>query len=165
MLAWLVRHRLRWTAGVLALGAASAVAMDILLREISKQRNGFFHGAAWHLTTGAPSGHACVSMVVYGSIGLLFARHAAGGVRWAAAMLAFAVILSVELTRITLGYHSPGDVCTGALLGGLFALAIWGASGYGPAVWPPMGKLLAALVMVGALMQLSGVRFDSNAVL
>jgi undecaprenyl-diphosphatase len=165
MLAWLLRHRLHRTAAALALGAAASVALDIVLRRIAKAQNGFFHGTAWHLTTGAPSGHACVSMVVYGSIGALFVRHAIGATRLLAASLAFAVILAVDITRITLGYHSPADVCTGATLGAVFVLAIHRASDHPPAPWPPMANLLAALLIAGALMQLSGLRFDSNAVL
>jgi membrane-associated phospholipid phosphatase len=165
MLVWLWRHRLYPAAKSLALAAAAAVVLDILLRTISKHTNGAFHGTPWHLTTGAPSGHACVSMVVYGSIGALFVGHAKGATRWIAGLLALAILVAVDVTRITLSYHSPFDVSTGVLLGGIFVLLVVRTTSLPAVPWPPMGRLLVALVIVGALMQLSGVRFDSNAVL
>ncbi len=164
MTAWLWWHRLKAMAAVLSLAAAGAVAADIVLRTIAKQANGAFHGTPWHLTTGAPSGHACVSVVVYGSIGALFARHATGAVRWIAGLLTLAVIAGVEITRVSLGYHSQADVSTGVLLGGVFTFAVLSAPTR-PAEWPPMGRLLLALVVAGAVMQATGVRFDSTAVL
>jgi membrane-associated phospholipid phosphatase len=153
MALWLWRHQL------------SAVAADILLRMVSKRVGGAFFGAPWHLTTGAPSGHACVSAVVYGSIGMLFALRGRGVARWAGVLLAFGVVVGVAVTRVTLGFHSPADVVTGLMLGGGFAVLTGVSARASPADWPPMLTLLMGLAGVAALMQITGLRFDSTAVL
>jgi hypothetical protein len=56
-------------------------------------------------------------------------------------------------------------VVTGLMLGGGFAVLTGVSARASPADWPPMLTLLMGLAGVAALMQITGLRFDSTAVL
>jgi undecaprenyl-diphosphatase len=70
-----------------------------------------------------PSGHAALSMVAYGVLGVMIWRSAVAprARRAALAMLAI-VILAVGLSRVWLGVHYPTDVLAGWTLGALVVL-------------------------------------------
>jgi membrane-associated phospholipid phosphatase len=82
-----------------------------------------------------PSGHALVSLAVYGSIALVIARHTSDR-RVASAVVALAVfwILAIGFSRLYLGVHSLSDVVAGYAAGAawlaLLYLALEGRSRY-----------------------------------
>ena len=70
-----------------------------------------------------PSGHALVSMAVYGSLGLLSARTIRGPWRYAVGGVGFGLPIVIGLTRPYLGVHYLGDVFAGWVAGLACALA------------------------------------------
>jgi membrane protein DedA with SNARE-associated domain/membrane-associated phospholipid phosphatase len=80
-----------------------------------------------------PSGHAMVSMAVYGSAAYLleaaFPRY-----RWGFRIIAAALILLIGASRVYLGVHWPSDVLAGFAAGLVivFAIAYWHARDRGP---------------------------------
>lgn len=113
--AFLRDRRAYWLAGSMA-GA-------LLLNEAAKL---LFHRARpaveWALgdehTYSFPSGHALFSVVLYGTLAVLYRR---GG--WVAAVLA----LLIGASRVVLGEHWPTDVLAGWAAGLVWVLAVWRA--------------------------------------
>ena len=163
--AWLWRHRLHAVALSLAINAALAIVADFMLKLVSRHIGGAFLDRPWHLTTGAPSGHATVSTVIYGGIGMLFLLRGRGATRLLGAALAVALIACVGVTRVTLGYHSIADVLTGITLGAIFVGLVTASGHASPGQWPPLRLLLLAMIVVAAAIHLSGLRVDSAYVL
>jgi undecaprenyl-diphosphatase len=64
-----------------------------------------------------PSGHALVSMAVYGTLGLLIAREVRRPWRYAVVAVGFALPIVIGLTRPYLGVHYLGDVIAGWVAG------------------------------------------------
>jgi undecaprenyl-diphosphatase len=64
-----------------------------------------------------PSGHASVSMAVYGALALIVLRHSRRLSPATVLVPAGALILAVALSRIALGAHYPTDVVAGLALG------------------------------------------------
>ena len=64
-----------------------------------------------------PSGHATMSMVVYGFLAVLIARHLSSSRRWIVYALAALLIISISISRLYLGAHWFSDVLGGLSLG------------------------------------------------
>jgi undecaprenyl-diphosphatase len=115
------------------------------------------------LSSGAPSGHVALTVVVYGSAALLFA-HATRG--WAAATGVIAcvcVIAGVAVTRVTTGAHTIGDVLAGAAVGGaILALPVTVLRTRPPQRAGSGHWLLAAMTLAAAVMLSSGLRMPSG---
>jgi undecaprenyl-diphosphatase len=112
----------------LALIAASAGAglLDAALKL-------WFHrdrpSVAWALaresTFSFPSGHATLSLVVYGMILYLILRLSHSRFLDAAAtLIALPLILAIGLSRVYLGVHYPSDILAGYLAGAIWLLAM-----------------------------------------
>ena len=71
-------------------------------------------------TYGFPSGHAFTAVVVYGGLVYGFERHR----DWRYAGLAGLLVVAIALSRVVLRLHYLGDVVVGALLGGVFLVAM-----------------------------------------
>lgn len=72
-----------------------------------------------------PSGHATMATVVYLIIGISVVRTQRGnGIRYLAMMVSLLIMISVGISRISLGVHWPSDVLCGWMLG-----VVW-AAGY-----------------------------------
>jgi membrane-associated phospholipid phosphatase len=123
--------------------------------------------APFQLSSGAPSGHVALSVVVYGSAAYLCGKAARG---WEARLVQAACLLvigAVAVTRVTLHTHTIADVLAGALVGGLLTtlpvVLVWSRPGPGPertanaARWLMAGMAAAALFMLA-----SGVRMPSG---
>ena len=80
----------------------------------------------------SPSGHTASACVVYGGLAaLLVPRGRMGGV--GVGLLAGAVALLAGATRLELGVHTPLEVCVGAMVGLIGAVAVRGLAGPPPA--------------------------------
>jgi undecaprenyl-diphosphatase len=81
-----------------------------------------------------PSGHALVSMAMYGALGLLLSRYLRPGKwRWLVAASGIGMGLLIGLTRPYLGVHYPMDVFAGWCAGLACALLAYMAMGPPPA--------------------------------
>jgi membrane-associated phospholipid phosphatase len=124
-----------------------------------------YMASAFQLSSGAPSGHVALSVVVYGSAAYLCARTARGWEALLAQGACFAVIVAVAVTRVTLHTHTVADVVAGAVLGVLFTalpiLLVWSRPRphrlEGSARW-----LIAGMAAAGLFMLASGVRMPSG---
>ncbi len=85
-------------------------------------------GLHWFAGFTSPSGHACMSAAVYGSLGMLLAT---GRPPWVRALL-FAivalVVATIAITRVRLGVHSWSEVLVGLAVG--TAACAWFARSY-----------------------------------
>jgi len=132
------------------------------LKVLFRLAGGEFVGTPFALSAGAPSGHAEMTAAVYGGLTLALLRRCRGPLCLLAAALTAILLVGVAVTRVTLRAHTPADVAVGLLIGG--ACAVWIARGLElPRAAPRRyaAELVALLVVVMALMQLSGVRIDS----
>jgi len=117
-------------AWVEALGLIAASACAGLLDAILKL---WFHRARpsveWALasepTFSFPSGHAMLSLVVYGMLLYLILRLSHSFLIGAAAsLIALPLILAIGLSRVYLGVHYPSDILAGYLAGAIWLLAV-----------------------------------------
>lgn len=120
-------------------------------------------GAHWFLFISSPSGHACMSAVVYGVLASLLARAQPARVQWVLYGSALLIVTAVAATRVALGVHTLPEVLIGTLVGAL-AYA-WFAVSY--ARMPPValdyrifGVALAASVLLAY-----GVRLPAESLL
>ena len=82
-----------------------------------------------------PSGHAALSLAVYGFLAWAVARHLARRRdRRAVAGAAAAIIAAIAFSRLYLGVHYGSDVLAGLLIGGFWLLM--GAARARVAPWP-----------------------------
>ncbi|PWC52389.1 phosphatase PAP2 family protein [Azospirillum sp. TSO22-1] len=114
----------------------------------------------------SPSGHAAFATMVYGSAGVILARHLRGAGRWLAMAVPAAVAAGVAATRVLLNSHTAPEVAVGLLVG-VATLAVF-ARRY--RTLPPIavrshraGALLAATVLL--LVTLHGERLQAEEVI
>jgi membrane-associated phospholipid phosphatase len=102
----------------------------------------------------SPSGHASFSAAFYGACAVVAAFHRTRLQRVAIHAGAIALVLAIGVSRVLLGVHSPEEVLSGLVIGGLCvqAFALAGA----PA--EPNPVRIAPLVIVLALMALAFIR-------
>lgn len=115
------------------------------------------------LSQGAPSGHMALATVVYGT-GALFCGKA---VRDRFGLLGLIVCLgaigAVGYTRVVLGHHTIADVLAGFTLGALaLAFPALVVKSRSPKIEARVGRLLATMILVGAIVLASGVRMPST---
>jgi membrane-associated phospholipid phosphatase len=115
----LARKRLTSELELLLLAAIGAEILTVGLKlGFERERPFFPDPLATESTYSFPSGHASVSLAVYGTIGYIAARHAAtrrGQIGMLAA--AAAVVLLIGFSRLYLGVHYLSDVIAGFSLG------------------------------------------------
>jgi undecaprenyl-diphosphatase len=118
----LLRKRLLMDALYVVLAYAGAEVITFGMKQGFRRERPFFEDPlATASSFSFPSGHALVSLSVYGSIAIVVARHAPGR-RTAIAVLAVAAVwvLAIGFSRLYLGVHFLSDV-----LAGLAAGAAW----------------------------------------
>jgi len=120
---WLLMRGLREQAITLAIAAAGAGGLNYLLKELFRRSR----PALWERIVDVkhysfPSGHAMVSLVVYGAIGYLLAIHFR---RWRLLIIASTILLvtAIGLSRLYLGVHWPTDVIAGYAAGIVWLMA------------------------------------------
>jgi hypothetical protein len=107
---WLFQsHRMAWLMARSV--AASSVAITVLKL--------FFLSCGAHLQAGllSPSGHACLSAVVYGCLGTAAAAGRPVAVRWTIGVAVTALVGIIAFSRITLGVHTWIEVSVGLAVG------------------------------------------------
>ena len=115
----LARKGLRTELELLLLAAVGAEILTFGLKlGFERERPFFPDPLATESTYSFPSGHASVSLAVYGTIGYIAARHAATRRRQVGILAgAGALVLLIGLSRLYLGVHYLSDVIAGFSLG------------------------------------------------
>lgn len=119
-----------------------------------------------HLSTGAPSGHATFSFLIYGFGAWLFGRYAKGAERALGLMASLGAIFIVLVTRVILHKHTIADVAAGVSLASVPLTLIIKIDQVRSSKFTGPGWELLALgagAALGAL--IIGVRFPSTSVL
>ena len=121
------------------------------------------HSALWSLSRGSPSGHAAMTVFVYGFAAAL-CRQDAGRLMASLGIIAcIAAILGVLVTRVTLGCHTLADVLAGYALGAVLLVGpVWTLYAQPLKVRPGAGGLIMALVVANTVMLLSGIRVTKD---
>ena len=162
---WCWRQLDRLSAAAFALAYLTALTLTTGLKIISAQLWAGPHDSTpMQLSSGAPSGHVVLSIVVYGSAAYFCGRASRAWYAWLGQIVCVLVLVGVAVTRVTLHTHTVADVLSGAGIGLALIAAplflVWsrpqslrGSS----AQW-----LLAGMVAAAAFMLLSGVRMPSG---
>lgn len=97
---------------------ASWSASQILKAAIARARPDLFDHLVTVSTKSLPSGHAMMSLVVYGALALMVSPSTAlGRARRAALMMALLLAALIGTSRVLLAVHWPSDVIAGWALG------------------------------------------------
>jgi membrane-associated phospholipid phosphatase len=113
---WVRQQRVYFTA--LAITAIGGIGLNLLIKQLfDRQRP-----QLWQLTTGElntssfPSGHAMLSVVIYGFIGYLLAHHFRRW-RWWIVSLIIGLTILIGFSRLYLGVHWFTDIVAGQAAG------------------------------------------------
>lgn len=113
---WGQKQRVYFTA--LAITAIGGTGLNLLIKQLfNRQRP-----KLWKLVAGEPhtssfpSGHAMLSLVIYGFIAYLLARHFRRW-RWWIVSLIIVLIALIGFSRVYLGIHWPTDIVAGQAAG------------------------------------------------
>lgn len=113
---WVRQQRIYFTA--LAITAIGGTGLNLLIKQLfNRQRP-----QLWQITTGEPntpsfpSGHAMLSLVIYGFIAYLLARHFRRW-RWWIVSLIIVLIVLIGFSRVYLGVHWFTDIVAGQAAG------------------------------------------------
>ncbi len=128
---WLLRQGQRSQATILVIAAAGAVVLNNLLKILF----GRARPMLWERVVDVgdysfPSGHAMISLVIFGMSGYLLASKFA---RWRGWIISLTVVLvtGIGLSRLYLGVHWPTDILAGYAAGlvwlitCIFSLQVW----------------------------------------
>ena len=143
----LLVKRCRRTAGFWALTVlGGAAAVQLMKWAIHLPRPvALYHGAAAY---GFPSGHAAMSMILYGFLAIAMARGASGTRHWGGGVAALLISFSIAISRLYLGAHWLSDVLSGFLLGTGWTALLGIAYLKGPAEVIPRRLLVLVAVLV-----------------
>jgi len=153
VLAWLLWRR-NWRAagywaGAVGFGQLAAALIKLVLQR-PRPLADLYDGLS---TYAFPSGHATMSMVVYGFLAVLVARSFSIPRRWLVYAVATLLICAIALSRLYLGAHWLSDVIGGLSLGlawvCLLAIAYYRHSIPDPLSRSLPGVALLALVLAG----------------
>lgn len=121
----------RSEATTLAIAASGAVGLNYWLKALfARDRPALWERVVDVSFQSFPSGHAMVSMVIYGLIGYLLANRFPRW-RWAIVPLTIILITAIGMSRLYLGVHWPTDVIAGYtaglvwLIACIFSLEVW----------------------------------------
>ena len=161
---WCARRLDRVLALAYAMAFVAAVALTALLKVFARDfAPPLDQASLLSLSEGAPSGHAVLAMLVYGFAAWIFTFRVEGGARWIGAAVSLSALIVVLLTRISLGFHTAGDVAAGLALALPFvALVVKVAKVRAPHARSAGWTLLGLLCLVCALGVFSGMRLSST---
>ncbi len=103
-------------------------------------------GQSWNAGMSSPSGHASMSVAVYGALGIVFARQSLPWQQPAIVLGNWVLIAAIAVSRVVLGAHSYTEVALGLLVGGM-ALALFAYRYFKLRKAPINRPLLAASVL------------------
>lgn len=108
-------------------------------------------GQTWNAGMVSPSGHASMSVAVYGALGIIAARQSRYRQQLAIALASAALIAGIAISRVMLGAHSYPEVALGVLVGvaalSLFAFR-YSALDKGQMNLAVLGALSLAIVLI-----------------
>ena len=102
-----------WAAAICLIQALGLCVVVLVLLKIAF----IACGMTWRAGVSSPSGHAGMSVMVYGSLGAVAARQSP---RWRKPVLLLAVwllVAAIAVSRVALGAHSYGEVLIGMSAG------------------------------------------------
>lgn len=120
---WLLFQRRRLEATTLAIAALGAAGLNYWLKELfARDRPALWDRVVDVRYYSFPSGHAMVSVVMYGLIGYLLAKIFP---RWRGLIFILTVLLVVAIgfSRLYLGVHWPTDIAAGYAAGLVWLIA------------------------------------------
>ena len=116
-------HNRRFQATTLGIAASGAIALNCLLKLVFGRARPALWDRLIHVGLHSfPSGHAMVSIVIYGFIGYILAKQFP---QWRGRIFAltFVLILAIGFSRLYLGVHWPTDVVAGYAAGLVWLIA------------------------------------------
>jgi undecaprenyl-diphosphatase len=116
-------HNRRFQATTLGIAAGGAIALNCLLKLLFGRARPALWDRLIHVGLHSfPSGHAMVSIVIYGFIGYILAKQFP---QWRGRIFAltFVLILAIGFSRLYLGVHWPTDVVAGYAAGLVWLMA------------------------------------------
>ncbi len=116
-------HNRRFQATTLGIAAAGAILLNCLLKLVFGRARPALWDRLIHVGLHSfPSGHAMVSIVIYGFIGYILAKQFP---QWRGRIFAltFVLILVIGFSRLYLGVHWPTDVVAGYAAGLVWLIA------------------------------------------
>jgi membrane-associated phospholipid phosphatase len=159
---WLMLRGERVALLRFVLAVSGTFVVTTLLKLVAQATHGAFAGHFYAFSRGAPSGHAAMSMVIYGGVAMLAAQSGRVVVRLIALTLASAVIAGVSITRVLLHAHLPADVALGLLIGGAAACLVAASPLRRDGEWPRTLELVLMTALFAAGAHLAGFRLTST---
>jgi membrane-associated phospholipid phosphatase len=163
---WIWRTVDSVTAFVFALCFGGGLGIATVLKLFT--RDHFYDPAssgAFDLSSGAPSGHAALAGLLYGSALAAFMIVGRGGARVLGALFCVAAIAAVAITRVTLHTHTIADVLAGLGLAAMVTLLFVAVLQWRRPPPKETWSLLVLIVGVSILALASGVRMSSTELL
>jgi undecaprenyl-diphosphatase len=124
VLSLVVLIRRQFAVGIVfAIAALGAAGLNVLLKDVfARARPALWERSVDVRFYSFPSGHAMVSLVIYGLIGYLLANHYKHRSRLILSLAALLVVL-IGFSRLYLGVHWPTDVIAGYAAGLVWLIA------------------------------------------
>ena len=162
---WIRLNRL--AAAVFGVCVGGVVLTTAVLKAISFQTSPPpWLAGPFELSSGAPSGHVVLAMIVYGGAAVVCLIAGRGLAVLLGALLGFSAIVGVAITRVSLGAHTVADVVAGGIVV-LPALAVLARAVQVQAAGRRIStrSLLFSLLLVATIALVSGVRISSAQIL
>ncbi len=120
---WLLRLKQKSEATTLAIAAIGAIGLNVLLKQLfSRARPALWEQIVDVGQYSFPSGHAMVSMVIYGFIGYILANRYRRQQVWIISLTTL-LITTIGFSRLYLGVHWPTDIIAGYAAGLVWLIA------------------------------------------
>ncbi|WP_009632420.1 phosphatase PAP2 family protein [Synechocystis sp. PCC 7509] len=121
--AWLLQRKQKSEATTLAIAAIGAIGLNVLLKQLfSRARPALWDRVVDVGQYSFPSGHAMVSMVIYGFIGYILATRYRRQQVWIISLTTLLVV-AIGFSRLYLGVHWPTDIIAGYAAGIVWLIA------------------------------------------
>ncbi len=120
---WLLQRQQQSEATTLAVAAIGAIGLNVMLKHLfSRDRPALWERVVDVGQYSFPSGHAMVSMVIYGFIGYILATRYRRQQLWIIS-LTILLITVIGFSRLYLGVHWPTDIIAGYAAGLVWLVA------------------------------------------
>ena len=119
--------------------------------------------AHWRPDLISPSGHACLSATVFGSLGVVAATGRGAMVRASIALLVALLIGTIATSRVLIGVHTWTEVMVGLCVGGLAMLLF--AWSYARTAPPSIDLKTFGITLLATTLLAFGIRLPGESVL